>query len=114
MRRVKPSQACAKQAAEWVAANLLHVGEAEALAHACEISADLFLTDDTAARVMAVSLGLKARGSLGVILYCSARGLLAQAEAEGYLDALARRSTLWLSSLVRREAKAALTEIYAI
>lgn len=60
-----PSAAAASRAAKWVDGELLDPGEAEALAMAAELLPDLFLTDDTAARVMAESLGLVARGLLG-------------------------------------------------
>ncbi len=43
------SASAALQAGQWVNAQVLHAGEAEALAHAREIQADMFLTDDTAA-----------------------------------------------------------------
>jgi predicted nucleic acid-binding protein len=43
---------------QWLSADLLDVGEAEALAHAKVENADLFLTDDAAARTLADSRGL--------------------------------------------------------
>lgn len=111
--RATPSADALGKAAGWVEAQLLHAGEAEALAHAQESGAELFLTDDTAARVTADSFGVPARGSLGVILYCAAMGYLNRDEAERHLSALATRSTLWLSPIVQRKAEAALVEIFA-
>ena len=45
----QPSASTLLQASQWVNAQVLHAGEAEALAYARETQADLFLTDDTAA-----------------------------------------------------------------
>jgi len=59
----------AEQASDWCKAGLVDRGEAQAIALARQISADNFLTDDAAARLLATSLGLQARGSLGVILW---------------------------------------------
>lgn len=53
---------------QWLSADLLDAGEAEALAHAKVENADLFLTDDAAARTLAESIGVEARGTLGVVL----------------------------------------------
>ena len=77
---------------------------------AAELLPDLFLTDDTAARVMAESL--VARGSLGVVLYCAATGKVGETEARAHLAALTARSTLWLSTTVKQRALSALAEIF--
>lgn len=86
-------------------------GEAVALAHARHAEADLFLTDDTAARTLAESLGLEARGILGVILYAAATGAITRADAFRTLAELERRSTLWMSSRVKNSARAAISSI---
>lgn len=100
-----------QRADAWQQAGLLHGGEAEALALATEIKPDWFLTDDAAARLVAESLGMAARGSLGVVLWAAASQLTARAEAEAHLAGL-ERSSLWLSPRVRTEARAALARIY--
>lgn len=97
---------------QWLSAGLLDAGEAEALAHAKVESADLFLTDDAAARTLAESIGLEARGTLGVVLYAAAVGRLGEAEAKRALDDLENRSTLWMSSRVKQAAREAITEIF--
>ena len=107
-----PSAAAASRAAKWVDGELLDPDEAEALAMAAELLPDLFLTDDTAARVMAESLGLVARGSRGVVLYCAATGKVGETEARAHLAALTARSTLWLSATVKQRALSALAEIF--
>lgn len=48
LRRCQLSSVASHQAAQWVQARVLDAGEAEALAYAREIQADIFLTDDTA------------------------------------------------------------------
>ena len=109
-----PSSAGASQAKKWVDSDVLDPGEAESLAIAKELSPNLFLTDDTAARVMAESLGLVARGSLGVVLYCAATGRLNEAEARAHLAALTSQTTLWLSSTVKQRADTALSKIFSV
>jgi len=98
-------------ARNWVLAGLLDSGEAEALALAQERDSEGFLTDDAAAREMAVALGFEVSGSLGVVLSAVARGVVSVAEAFGTLEKLQTRSTLWLSTKVRKEARIALERI---
>lgn len=76
LHRITPSAAAKARAANWLDAGLLDAGEAESLACAKVVVPDLFLTDDAAARMMAESIGIPARGSLGVVLYCAAIGRL--------------------------------------
>ncbi len=101
----------AAMAGAWRISGLLHEGEAEVLAVACELRADGFLTDDAAAREMASALGFEVRGSLGVVLGAAARGTLQGEMAFAALEALESKSTLWLSARVRREAHTALRRI---
>ena len=98
-------------AAQWQHAGLLHSGEASAVALARQLHANWFLTDDTAARVFAQSLGLEVHGSLGLILWAAAMGHLQRAEAERALDRLAQ-SSLWVSARVLAAAKTALEQLY--
>jgi predicted nucleic acid-binding protein len=71
----------------------LHGGEAQALALAQEIKPDWFLTDDAGARLLADSLGIATRGSLGVVLWAAANGLVTRSAAEELLAGL-EESTL--------------------
>jgi predicted nucleic acid-binding protein len=103
----------ASQAQAWQQAGLLDLGEAEALALARQLNADWFLTDDTAARVLAASLGIEVHGSLGIALWAAAAGHLNRSEAEAALNGLAA-STLWLSAQVLKEAKDALDQIFSV
>jgi predicted nucleic acid-binding protein len=98
-------------AAQWQHAGLLHGGEAAAVALAQQLHANWFLTDDTAARVFAQSLGLEVHGSLGIVLWAAAMGQLQRAEAERALDRLAQAS-LWVSARGLAAAKTALEQLY--
>lgn len=102
-----------QRAVAWQQAGLLHAGEAEALALAPELKPDWFLTDDAAARLMAESLGVEAHGSLGVVLWAAAHRLVGKAEAEANLAAL-EDSSLWMSSRVRTQARAALAQVFEV
>lgn len=108
----QPSSSALLQANQWVNAQILHAGEAEALAHARETQADLFLNDDTAARTLGESLGLAVRGSLGVVLYAAAAGHLDKATCLQTLDDLERRSTLWMSAKVKAAARQAVEQMF--
>ncbi len=101
----------AAEAQAWQQAGLLDAGEAEAIALARQIQAHWFLTDDAAARLFATELGLEAHGSLGIVLWAAAVGLLDHAEADQTLTRLAA-SSLWISSRILAEARAALDEIF--
>ena len=108
----QPSSASLQLARQWVGAQVLDAGEAEALAFAQEINADLFITDDTAARTLGESLGLQVRGSLGVVLFAAASGHLDQTTALKVIDALEHHSTLWMSSKVKQAARLAVARIF--
>lgn len=99
-----------QRATRWSQAGLLHAGEAEALTLAIQIGADWLLTDDAAARLVAQQQGLEVHGSLGVVLWAAATGHLRRQEAERVLEALAS-SSLWISSHVLEDARAALRKI---
>ena len=96
----------------WQQSGLLDRGEAEALALGRQLNANWFLTDDTAARVLAESFGVETHGSLGVLLWATTAKHLRRDEAEQRLDALAA-SSLWISADVIAEAKAALDRLFA-
>jgi predicted nucleic acid-binding protein len=98
------------EAEDWCKAGLVHRGEAQAIALARQIRADVFLTDDAAARLLATSLGLQARGSLGVILWLAGQQKISHPEASRHLENLAQTS-LWVSSRVMTEARSALEKL---
>lgn len=101
-----------QRATQWTQAGLLHEGEAEAVMLAVQLGANWLLTDDAAARLVAQQQSLEVHGSLGVVLWAAATGQLGRQESEGALDALAG-SSLWISSRVLAEAKAALQKLIA-
>ncbi|HXG68902.1 MAG TPA: DUF3368 domain-containing protein [Blastocatellia bacterium] len=101
----------ADDAIAWQQAGLLDRGEAEALALARQLNADWFVTDDTAARVLAKSVGVEAHGSLGIVLWAAAAGHLTRAPAEEALNRLAN-SSLWISARILAEARAALDQLF--
>lgn len=100
----------AVQAIDWGKAGLVDRDEAEAIALARQIHADYFLTDDAAARLFATTLGLRARGSLGVILWLAGQRTISRKKAADYLERLAGTS-LWISPRVMLEARTALKEL---
>jgi predicted nucleic acid-binding protein len=99
------------QATGWQQSGLLETGEAETIALALQLSATWLLTDDTAARVFATTLGFEVHGSLGIVLWAAARGHLSREEAAAALDRLAH-STLWISARVLVEARMALDRLF--
>jgi predicted nucleic acid-binding protein len=98
------------QAERWVASGLLHSGEAEALALAVQLSSEWYLTDDAAARIMGLSLGIEVHGTLGVLLWCVAKDIVDGPAAQVMLDAL-EHSSMWISPAVMSEARAALDKL---
>jgi len=74
----------------------LHRGEMQALQLAVERQAQLFLTDDGAARVAAQELGCKLHGTIGLILRSVRCGRRTLANAISLLEAIPTRSTLHL------------------
>jgi len=99
-------------ALNWHRAGLLHLGEAEALALTLQERADWFLTDDSAARVVAEQMAVEVHGSLGVLLWGAATGLIDLPAAEAALDRL-RQSSLWVPPRVLREARYALLDLFS-
>lgn len=98
------------QSQAWQMAGLLDRGEADALALAQELGIGCLITDDAAARLLGVSLGLSVRGSLGLVLEASRLGVLGRCEARTKLAAL-RDSSLWVSERVYAEALRLLDEM---
>lgn len=104
------SETTRRRSSEWIAAGLLHGGEAEALALSLELKPDWFLTDDAAARLMAEQLSLEVHGSIGVVLWTAVNKIVKKSEAETLLSGL-EKSSLWMSPKVRAAARTALKKI---
>ncbi|MDA1192170.1 MAG: hypothetical protein O3A46_10875 [Candidatus Poribacteria bacterium] len=106
---VSLSASLRQQTDEWISNRELDRGEAEAIALTKQLNADWFLTDDNAARTFAVSMGLRVRGSLGVVLCAAETKRVSYSDAEGYLDRLSE-SSLWIADEVIHAAKVVLHE----
>ncbi|MGF1655513.1 MAG: DUF3368 domain-containing protein [Verrucomicrobiales bacterium] len=104
------TEAACQQSRDWQRFGLLDRGEADALALAQESKVGCLLTDDAAARLIASSLGLVVRGSLGLVLEAGRLGMLSHQESRDALRAL-RGSSLWLSERVYAEALRLLGEM---
>jgi predicted nucleic acid-binding protein len=80
----------------------LDQGEAEALALALDLQAEVILLDEVRGRAVARTLGLRAVGTLGVLIEAKRRGLIASFRQE--LDRLTRDSQLQLSDEIKNLA----------
>lgn len=78
----------------------LDPGESSALALAAEISAAAILLDERRAYRVAVELGLKAIGVLGILLQAKSSGLIR--ELAPLLDRLEDEGDFWISENLRR------------
>ncbi len=72
----------------------LHRGELQALQLAMEQHADLILTDDTAARLAANSMGIPMHGTLGLLVRAFRRSQKSRAEVVRLLQLIPTQSTL--------------------
>ena len=61
---------------------------------------------------MGESLGIHVRGSLGIVLFAAASGLLDKAECLQILTDLEMQSTLWMSAKVKSAARQAVSQIF--
>ena len=75
----------------------LHAGEKEALRLARNERADLFFTDDTAARFAARALGLKVHGTLGILTRAIRRKQKSHNEVLTLLRHIPKKSTLFVT-----------------
>ncbi len=77
-------------------------GEAESVALALELGADLVLLDEKEGRHAAQRLGLRVVGVVGILLEAKAKGLIAQVCP--YLDALRQSAGFYLSERLYQSA----------
>lgn len=78
----------------------LDAGEAEALALALEVRADLVLIDESAGRAAAASLGLTYTGALGLLVRSKRAGLIT--EVRPLLDSLQHGLRFFMDEPLRR------------
>jgi predicted nucleic acid-binding protein len=96
----------------WMSTESIHSGEAEAIGLALQEHADWLLTDDASARQFPESLGLEVHGSIAILLWSMATGIVQEKElAIQLMDRLAK-SSLWISDRVLREAYKAIDTLF--
>jgi len=111
-RKVALEKSTQKKAEKWAKAKQIDAGEAEAIGLALQEQADWLLTDDAKARQFAESLGLEVHGSIAIILWGVAIGLIREKTlAIQLLDNLAN-SSLWVSNRVLQEAHKAIDILF--
>lgn len=88
LRQVSPSQPVSPALGAMARLLALHAGEMEALRVALEHHPALLLTDDTAARLAARNLSIRAHGTLGILLRAIRRGQRSKAAVLGVLREL--------------------------
>jgi len=79
----------------------IDLGEAESIALALELKADLILMDERDGRHKAIQLGLKPVGVVGVLLTAKARGHVT--EVRPMLDALRQQAGFYLGDSLYKE-----------
>jgi predicted nucleic acid-binding protein len=101
------------EATRWVKNDDANIGEAEAIALTLQQRADWMLTDDAQARKFGESLGLEVHGSIGLLLWGVASGLVENREqAYRILNGL-KLSSLWISDRVATAAAKAIDDLSA-
>jgi predicted nucleic acid-binding protein len=81
----------------------LHHGECEALALCQEYSIFTLLTDDTAARLAAKSLGINAYGTIGLLIRSVRRNFRTKNEVVQLLESIPQRSSLHIRPIFLKE-----------
>ena len=80
---------------------LLHKGEAEAIALAMQVKADILLLDGKKARALATKLGLRILGTLGILILAKKKSIINSLEEE---IAKLMKKSFWLSQNVVSKA----------
>lgn len=87
----------------------LDIGEAEAIALAVEMRADLLIVDELKGRAVVKSLGLSVIGTLGVLVAAKREGLISQVEP--VLNQLKMSAGFWVSDSLRRQVLESVNEL---
>ena len=81
----------------------LDTGEIEAIALCSQYPASILLTDDASARLTAKTLGIRAYGTIGMLLRAARRKLLSPGEVIIKLEEIPAKSTLFIKQSFLRE-----------
>lgn len=92
----------------------LDAGEAACLALLADRKGALFLTDDSAARLVAAQLGIEAHGTLGLLIRGVRKGTRTPAQVLQVFEELPARCTLHVSSKLRAELLAKLRKEWGL
>ena len=112
VRQVSLRRAIRQKVEKWVRAKKIDDGEAEAIGLALQDQAEWFLTDDAKARQFAESLGLEVHGSITILLWSVATGLIQEKAVVIRLLKNLVDSFLWISDRVLQEAQAAIDDLF--
>jgi predicted nucleic acid-binding protein len=74
----------------------IDAGEAESIARAMQEKADLILIDDLEGREEAKRLGLKIRGTVGIVMDAFEKGILSEREAKSLFERAHKRRDIWV------------------
>jgi len=92
----------------------LDVGEVEALSILNKEPESIFLTDDSAARLVATQHGFKVHGTIGVLIRAIRRGLMKPAEVIDVLNGFPLSSTLYIRASLLEEVISRLKQEYGL
>lgn len=87
----------------------LDIGEAEAIALAVEMNANLLIVDELKGRAFAKSLGLAVIGTLGILVAAKREGLISQVEP--VLNQLKTNAGFWVSDSLQRQVLESVHEL---
>ena len=93
---------------ELVVLHELDAGETAALAWVERFGADLFVSDDKAARAAATDMRCESTGTLGVIVNAADDGVMSKADAIALLQSVPLRSTLFITPALLQKVIATL------
>ena len=111
VKQISLGKTASQKVEKWIKTKQIDAGEAEAIGLAFQEHADWLLTDDAKARQFAESLGLEVHGSIAILLWSVATGLISEKTvALKVLDNLAN-SSLWISSRVLQEVRVAIDNL---